>query len=253
MVLGRRKARSVSKLAKFGNLKPAKSAKFLAAVVAASASACLVWTGTAFAQGLPDSDLIDRTEDGWTIQVKTLDEEVNSVPNLAATAFTREAFVQFTGTGKISGQGSHPVTSANLVAGYQLGCQIDVSQGITLGGHADAGASAGLVEGAVLGGGSLIPPIGGAVIGGGGVGAYQSVGAGIGGSLQFTLRPGGIVAIPMDSIALKGDEARLRVKNVHLKIDACGGPVTARSFTLLSVTSDFSHSTLATYGEPIQI
>ncbi|WP_165692497.1 MspA family porin [Mycobacteroides abscessus] len=191
------------------------------------------------AQGLPDSNLMDRTEDGWGIEVNTLDEEVNPVPNLAATAFSREAFVQFTGTGKITGQGSYPVTSASLTIGYQLGCQIDVSQGITLGGSAGVGVGAGALGG-----------IAGIVgFGAGGVG----VGAGVSGNLQFTLRPGGIVAIPMDSMALKGNEARLRVRNMHLKIDACGGPVTARSFTLLSVTSDFTHSSLATYGEPIQI
>ncbi|WP_280110252.1 MspA family porin [Segniliparus rugosus] len=76
----------------------------------------------------------------------------------------------------------------------------------------------------------------------------QSLGGSIGGNIQFTLRPGGIVAIPMDRIPLKGSEARLRVRNVNVKIDACGGPVNVRSFALLSVTTDYSHSTLATYG-----
>lgn len=198
---------------------------------------------SANAQGLPDSNLMDRTEDGWGIEVNTLDEEVNPVPNLAATAFSREAFVQFTGTGKIFGQGSYPVTSASLTIGYQLGCQIDVSQGITLGGNAGVGVGAGA--------GGLVGLAG--IVGFGAGGAAVGTSAGIGGNLQFTLRPGGIVAIPMDSMALKGNEARLRVRNMHLKIDACGGPVTARSFTLLSVTSDFTHSSLATYGEPIQI
>ncbi|SHQ89452.1 MspA family porin [Mycobacteroides abscessus] len=198
---------------------------------------------SANAQGLPDSNLLDRTEDGWGIEVSTLDEEVNPVPNLAATAFSREAFVQFTGVGKINGQGSNPVTSASLTIGYQMGCQIDLSQGITLGGSVGAG-----VGGGVGGLGGIAGGVGFGA-GGGAVGA----GAGINGGLQFTLRPGGIVAVPMDSMALKGSEARLRVRNMHIKIDACGGPVTVRSFTLLSITTDFTHSSLATYGEPIQI
>lgn len=198
---------------------------------------------TAQAQGLPDSNLLDRTEDGWGIEVSTLDEEVNPVPNLAATAFSREAFVQFTGVGKINGQGSNPVTSASLTIGYQMGCQIDLSQGITLGGSVGAG-----VGGGVGGLGGIAGGVGFGA-GGGAVGA----GAGINGGLQFTLRPGGIVAVPMDSMALRGSEARLRVRNMHIKIDACGGPVTVRSFTLLSITTDFTHSSLATYGEPIQI
>ncbi|WP_234881107.1 MspA family porin [Mycobacteroides salmoniphilum] len=196
---------------------------------------------TANAQGLSDSNLLDRTEDGWGIEVSTLDEEVNPVPNLAATAFSREAFVQFTGVGKINGQGSNPVTSASVTIGYQMGCQIDLSQGITLGGSVGAGVGGGV--GGIFGGPG---PFG---AGFGAVGA----GAGINGGLQFTLRPGGIVAIPMDSMALRGSEARLRVRNMHIKIDACGGPVTVRSFTLLSITTDFTHSSLATYGDPVQI
>ncbi|MGL6234760.1 MAG: MspA family porin [Segniliparus sp.] len=204
----------------------------------------------ALAQGLPDTVLNDVTEDGWEMVVETLDEEVNPVANLADTAFTREGFVQLSGVGKILGQGKYPVTAAELTIGYQIGCQIDVSQGITLGGHLDGGAGAAVSEGAGAGallGGAVIGPFGfGAA--GAGVGATQAIGGSIGGSLQFTLRPGGIIAIPMDRIPLKGSEARLRVRNVNVKIDACGGPVNVRSFALLSLTTDYSHSTLATYG-----
>ncbi|EFV14629.2 MspA family porin [Segniliparus rugosus] len=234
----------------------------------------------AFAQGLPDTVLHDVTEDGWEMVVETLDEEVNPVANLADTAFTREGFVQFTGVGKLLGKGKYPVTAAELTIGYQLGCQIDVSQGVTLGGHIDGNAGIDLYQGAGVGvgagvgtagvggvGGGVggIPPLPGVGVGGvggvgggvggaagggvgAGVGAREGIGGSIGGNIQFTLRPGGIVAIPMDRIPLKGSEARLRVRNVNVKIDACGGPVNVRSFALLSVATDYSHSTLATYG-----
>ncbi|WP_232005835.1 MspA family porin [Mycobacteroides abscessus] len=188
----------------------------------------------AHADGLPDSTESDITEDGWGIQVGTLDEDVNSVPNLAATPFTREAFVQVTGFGKITGKGRFPVTAANLILGYQMGCQSDISKGVDLGGNLGAG-----------------PALNGTTAGDGSVGG--SLARSIGGSLAFSLRPGGIIAIPMDSIALKGDEARLRVRNIHVKIDACNGSVTIRSFAIMNITSDFSHSSLATYGIPIQI
>lgn len=95
------------------------------------------------------------------------------------------------------------------------------------------------------------PALNGTTAGDGSVGG--SLARSIGGSLAFSLRPGGIIAIPMDSIALKGDEARLRVRNIHVKIDACNGSVTIRSFAIMNITSDFSHSSLATYGIPIQI
>ncbi|ADG96587.1 MspA family protein [Segniliparus rotundus DSM 44985] len=242
-VSGRTKRYRVRKNTTLGAL----SAALFTAVLGASSS---------YGQGLPDTVLHDVSEDGWEMVVETLDEEVNPVANLADTAFTREGFVQLTGVGKILGKGKYPVTAAELIIGYQIGCQIDVSQGVTLGGSLGASAGVDAYQGVGVGGiggaGTLVPPIGGAIIGGGGAvgGAilHEGANASIGGSVQFTLRPGGIVAIPMDRIPLKGSEARLRVRNVNVKIDACGGPVNVRSFALLSLTTDYSHSTLATYG-----
>jgi len=45
----------------------------------------------------------------------------------------------------------------------------------------------------------------------------------------------------------------LDVTNLHIKADACGGPVTIRSFAYLRISTDIERSEFAIYGDPIQI
>jgi hypothetical protein len=45
----------------------------------------------------------------------------------------------------------------------------------------------------------------------------------------------------------------LDVTNLHIKADACGGPVTLRSFAYLRISTDIERSEFAIYGDPIQI
>ncbi|MGC7358427.1 MspA family porin, partial [Mycobacteroides abscessus subsp. massiliense] len=43
------------------------------------------------------------------------------------------------------------------------------------------------------------------------------------------------------------------VTNMHIKADACGGPVTIRSFAYIRISTDVERSEFAIYGDPIQI
>ena len=45
----------------------------------------------------------------------------------------------------------------------------------------------------------------------------------------------------------------LDVTNLHIKADACDGPVTIRSFAYLRISTDIERSEFAIYGEPIPI
>lgn len=54
---------------------------------------------------------------------------INSVPNMAATAFTREGFVTGKAAASIDGTGGVAGNSGILVLGLQLGCQVDLSEG----------------------------------------------------------------------------------------------------------------------------
>lgn len=175
----------------------------------------------------------DKTStDGWHLNIKINGESVNSVPNLAAAANSREGFVTANATATATG-GSNPITDSLFILGYQLGCQSDVSAGLNLGGSGGLGI-----------GGSLIP------------GTAPTIGpsAGIGGFIQTIVQPGVIVDLPMTNMALSpSGTASLSIDNLHIKADACGGDVTVRSYAYLRVSTEASHTSFAVYGDPIKI
>ena len=90
--------------------------------------------GLAVADPLPVADVSQSadTDDGWHLSVALANMTINSVPNMAATAFTREGFVTGKAVATIDGNGDIPVNSGTLVFGLQLGCQIDLSEGASL-------------------------------------------------------------------------------------------------------------------------
>lgn len=169
------------------------------------------------------------TADGWHLNLQIRDETVNSVPNLAAAANSREAFVTATATATATG-GSSPVQDSLFILGYQLGCQSDVSAGLVLGGTGGIAGSVGLPS----------PAIGGTV--------------GAAGFLETIVQPGVIVDLPMTNMALNsGGRATLSVDNLHIKADACGGDVNIRSYAYLRISTDSAHTSYAVYGDPIKI
>lgn len=174
------------------------------------------------------------TRDGWHLEIRLDHERVNSVPNLAAAANSREAFVTLSGTATATG-GANPITDSLFLIGYQLGCQSDVSSGLQIGGSAGAAPSVNL-----------------------GVLPLQTVGvggsAGVSGFVQTVLQPGVIVNLPLGNMVLsRGNTGALDLDNVHLKADACGGDVTIRSFASLRVSTETGHTEFAIYGDPIRI
>ncbi|MBN7300795.1 MspA family porin [Mycobacteroides abscessus subsp. bolletii] len=164
------------------------------------------------------------TVDGWNLTVALSAESINSIPNLAGAQNSREAFVTLSAQANIDGAGSNSVTSATFVAGYQVGCQVDVSQGLQIGGTGQLGGS----------------------VGAGGPGGIGS----IGGYVQTNLQPGVITTLQMDSMPVVKQTGRLDMQDVHLKVDACGGPVTIRSYATLAVATDVQQTQLSVYGDP---
>jgi hypothetical protein len=168
------------------------------------------------------------TRDGWHLTLSIDNERVNSVPNLAAAVNSREGFVTLSATETATG-GSAPITDSLFTAGYQLGCQSDVSSGLGIGGIASANASVGMPSGV-------------------------NVGGGLTGFIQTVIQPGVITELPMANMAL-GDDGRamLDIDNIHIKADACGGDVTIRSYAYLRVSTGAAHSSFAIYGDPAKI
>ena len=167
------------------------------------------------------------TRDGWHLTLSIDNERVNSVPNLAAALNSREGFVTLSATATATG-GSAPITDSLLIAGYQLGCQSDVSSGLGIGGIASANASVGVPSGV-------------------------NVGGGLTGFIQTVIQPGVITELPMANMALRDGRAMLDIDNIHIKADACGGDVTIRSYAYLRISTTAAHSSFAIYGDPAKI
>jgi hypothetical protein len=167
------------------------------------------------------------TRDGWQLTLSIDNERVNSVPNLAAALNSREGFVTLSATATATG-GSAPITDSLFIAGYQLGCQSDVSSGLGIGGIASANASVGVPSGV-------------------------NVGGGLTGFIQTVIQPGVITELPMANMALSDGHAMLDIDNIHIKADACGGDVTIRSYAYLRISTGAAHSSFAIYSDPTKI
>ena len=191
---------------------------------------------TAWAEPVPmaNQHIEKTTRDGMTLSL-TLDHElVNSVPNLANATNSREAFVTVFATATATG-GSAPLIDSNVIAGYQVGCQSDVSSGLGIGGAGAGGASASIG----------VPGSGATSLG---------VAGGLTGFVQTIIQPGVNVEMPMANRPLgpNGTEM-LDIDNIHIKVDACGGDVTIRSYCYLRVTTADAQDEFAVYGDPIKI
>ena len=148
---------------------------------------------------------------------------------MAATAFTREGFVTGKAEAIIDGSGAQAVNSGNLVFGLQLGCQIDLSEGGSVGGDADIGISPGFNGSNVLNN----------------IGPYADVD----GNVSINLLPGTITNVGLGKKALKGRDGEIVVHDAHVKVDACGGPVSVRFFATAMIDTDRSDDSVNAYGD----
>jgi hypothetical protein len=187
--------------------------------------------GVAAAEPIPIADVTQSsdTDDGWRLTTTLTRMAINSVPNMAATAFTREGFVTGKAVATIGGNGSIPVNSGVLVLGLQLGCQVDLSEGGSVNADADIGISPGLH------GGDPIDD----------VGPYADLD--LGGSIN--LLPGNITNIGLGKKALKGRTGEIVVHDAHVKVDGCGGQVAIRFFATVMIDTDKSDDSINAYGD----
>jgi len=185
----------------------------------------------AAAEPLPVADVTQSsdTDDGWHLSATLTQMTINSVPNMAATAFTREGFVTGKAVATIGGNGAIPVNSGTLILGLQLGCQVDLSEG----GSLNAGGDAGI--GPTLRGGDPIDD----------VGPYADLN--VGGSIN--LLPGNITNIGLGKKALKGRIGEIVVHDAHVKVDGCGGQVSIRFFATAMIDTDKSDDSINAYGD----
>lgn len=188
--------------------------------------------GPADADPVADRFRVVGTEDGWELTISKTAEDVQRVPNLAATPFTREGFVTLSATAEIGGAGRTAVNSGTMQLGYQIGCQADVSNGVT------AGLSAAIGPNATV---TVVPSPGLAV----GASALALP------NISATIKPGTVSTITLGTKPLAGPHASISVDQAQIKIDACAGAVSLRSFAMVSISTDTADNSVAAYGDPI--
>ena len=91
--------------------------------------------GVAAADPVPLADVTRTvdTPDGYHLSASLTNVTIESVPNMAATALSREAYLSATATATISG-GTEPVTGgASSRSWFMAGCQIGMEGGGFLG------------------------------------------------------------------------------------------------------------------------
>jgi len=187
--------------------------------------------GLAAADPLPVADVTQSadTDDGWHLSAALTRMAINSVPNMAATAFTREGFVTGKAAATIDGNGAIPVNSGTLVLGLQLGCQVDLSEGGSLNVGGDAGISPSFNGGNPL---NVIGPF-----------------AQVNGDASINLLPGTITNLGLGKKELKGRTGEIVIHDAHVKVDACGGQVSVRFFASVMIDTDKSDDSVNAYGD----
>ncbi|QIS05582.1 hypothetical protein F5X71_27630 [Nocardia brasiliensis] len=182
----------------------------------------------------PDHVVTKPTVDGWVAQASLVNVVVNTVPNLAQSPWSREAFIDATALGQVTGQGSTGIKSGVLRSGLQLGCNTDVSSGLQAGSSASVGPNASVsisqLPSASLGGSATVSP-----------------------QIQTTIKPGAITVIPLGERILEGALGASDLTGIQVHVDNCLGPVSVRVYTQLSISSHVSDTTVTVYSDPTTI
>jgi MspA protein len=182
-----------------------------------------VATAGAEVVSVPDVVRQVTTYDGWQVTLAMTDARYDAVPNMANALLSKEGYLSGRVTLTVEGVGAHPINSGQLVVGAQLGCQVDLSDGLDLGMDLDTDV---FDDDAVVG---------------------------VGPDIGTTLNSGGITAVGFGAKSLKGAFATISILDAHVQVDQCGGAVTARLFASATVGSDTSDDALNVYGEVLPL
>lgn len=188
--------------------------------------------GSASADVAADKYRQTVTDDGWTLAVTKTGENLDRWPNLVSSPVSRAGFVSLKAIAEVTGRGGQPITAGTVTLGYQIGCAVDVSNGLTLGLGFSIGPNASVTisqfPGVTIGGQAAVTP-----------------------NISTTLKPGAIATIAFGSKPLAGARASITAEQVEVKVDACAGPVTIRSFATAAISTPSADNNISVYGDPI--
>ncbi|WP_019932916.1 MspA family porin [Nocardia sp. BMG111209] len=177
------------------------------------------------------------TTDGLTYTVGHAGSAVHPIAPLNNMPTNREAFMEGSFYGRVSGDGT-----GTLRAGYFIACAVDIdvvfsaTAGVTMSLGANAGVAAAP---------DLVSPSVAASIG-------PSIAAGIG--LDLSISPGKIKDVVIDAKTLTPDRTATVVSHdFHLWAHHCGGPLTIRPYSMITVSSPDTDASGAVFGDPMVI
>jgi len=181
----------------------------------------------------PDNGVVASAEpgvvtspDGWVLTVVAKDETQLPVAPLTTAVSSREYLVGATFTGSVQGTGSTTLGGGTLETGYQIGCGIAMDK-IKLNGSVGIGSAGSRFAGGLVPTGLTLP---------------------IQGQIEVEPRPGEVINVLVDKKSFKATEARVTIKDVHIKIDNCVGQSFLRSYAILTSTTTDTDDVVAYYG-----
>lgn len=165
---------------------------------------------------LPDGDQALETAIGIPVDLSRTGELAVVSPALAGNGMSRTATLS--GTVYATAPGAQ---SGTLVTGYLLGCQVDLSGGLSLGG--DIFIQPNLV----------FPEI----------------------SPSINLLPGGVANVKLNTKNLDPEAGAVgfAYSNRGVQVDGCGGYAQARAYSVLTVKNDHGSAEVTLYGQPFSI
>ncbi|WP_050949871.1 MspA family porin [Gordonia effusa] len=203
----------------------------IAALVIAGGLTASGLAGPASATPTPLASKHDHlvTDDGWKVDLRASELVVNPMSNVANSFASREGWVSSRVKGTISGAGREDVQSAILEQVLVIGCQVDVSDGATLGLATSIGPNASVtisgMPSAQIGGSASVSP-----------------------SVTSKLAPGKISEFSLGKKTLQTDHASIRAKRIRVSVDGCVGPTTVRVIARFSVSTKTSDDTTTVYS-----
>lgn len=197
---------------------------------------------------LPKHGRSITTDDGLKVTLAARGESITRVQPLTVSGMSREAFVRIRTRALIPNldevRTKRPKAAkglrGELTVGWQIGCMVGIeSFAPQIGGTAGIGGKIGLLW---VGNPPAALP-----------GAEIGPSAGVTANMTVTMTPGKIVAVPFGRKKIEGDETGIRVREGHLHIHGCAGPVTIRSAATLLVATSRNDDGTSIYGRPLQL
>ncbi|WP_308163482.1 MspA family porin [Nocardia alni] len=165
---------------------------------------------------LPNGHQHFTTATGVAVDFSRTGERAVVSPSLAHNGMGRTASMSATVFADVPG-----ATGGQLVTGYLVGCQVDLSGGLSLGGDVYVQPS------------SISPEI----------------------SPSINLVPGGVAQVKFDTKTIDPTAGKVGIQYLDraVQVDGCGGYAQARAFSTLTVTNAKGSVETTLYGQPFSI